>query len=229
MTVYINKQNTKFYRIFNSEDLNIELQHELTSDYNLRFYYDGFIDGGDFNGEDDFVQNLLDLPASIKTGLARRLNDYWRTEFINQPDEIEDTLTSINNFHDLEITLDYLKTHRVHNFDWWYVRGYAQGEVVYAWTFNKFNETQFMKDLNILSSGKFYDFNDYLTNIFFNSFIEIRSCNEFGEISYDDEPIYVAGFYADSDTIDNQHDPDIDKFMLTNFDAIPAKVKVRYY
>lgn len=60
-------------------------------------------------------------------------------------------------------------------------------------------------------------------------FNEIRSCNKFGEISYDDEPIYVAGFYADSDTIDNQHDPDIDKFMLTNFDAIPAKVKVRYY
>ena len=179
MTVYINKQNAKFYRIFNSEDLNIELQNEITSDYHLRFYYNGFIDEGDFNTEDEFMQNLLDLPASIKTSLARRLNDYWRIKFINQPDEIEDTLTSINNFHDLEITLDYLKTHRVHNFDWWYVRGYAQGEVMYAWTFNKFNENQYMKELNILSSDKFYDFSDYLTNIFFNSFMEKVSTKDY--------------------------------------------------
>ena len=28
MTVYLNKQNTKFYRIFNNEDLNTELQNE---------------------------------------------------------------------------------------------------------------------------------------------------------------------------------------------------------
>lgn len=235
MTIYINKRKNKFYDAEDDQgDANLELQNDLMNNFNIRFYTDDFVSGNDFNGRDEFISNLLNLSKSTQIGIAKALNDFWHTKFINEPAEIEDTFNSINGFKDLEIVLNYLKNNNYPGFSYWFIRGYAQGDVAYAWCFDHFNEEHFMAhfmehDISVSASPKFYDFEDYLACLLFSSFIKIIECNNFGDINIDSPVHYVAKLYIGVNNGNNYHDEDVDQYMKETYNAVPAKLITEYY
>lgn len=230
MTVYTNKRNDKFYDAEDDQgSVNLELQNDLMDNFEIRFYTDDFVSGNDFNGRDEFISNLLNLSKSAQVNIAKALNDFWHTKFINEPAEIEDTFNSINGFRDLEIVLNYLKNNNYPGFSYWFIRGYTQSDVAYAWCFDHFDEDRFMKhDVPVSASPKFYDFEDYLACLLFSSFIKIAECDNFGNININKPARYVAKLYIGIGN-NNYHDQDVDRYMQETYNAIPAKVITEYY
>lgn len=231
MTVYINKHTDQFYNVKdNSNNINLDLQNDLMNVYDIRFYTDDFINGDNFNGRDEFISELNNLAKAYKVSLARALNKHWHTRFINDEKETEDTFNSINNFHDLEFILNFLKDRHYPGFSYWHVAGFTQRDIAYAWCFDYFKEDEFMNnELTVSADPKFYDFKDYLSYTLFGSFIDIQKCDNYGNVDIDKPKKHIAKLYIGFSDYPNYHDEDVDKYMLKAYDAIPANAIIKYY
>lgn len=229
MTVYVNRHKNKFYSVDDAAYAGSDLTRDLQDDFDINFYLDDFVTREDYDVREDFISQLNNLAPKLRLALAKALCTNWHVKFLPDDAEVEDDFNSINNFHDIEFVLEYLKAHNTPHFNYWRVSGFAQGEVGYAYTFTDFDEASFMRNIPISCAYKFYDFADYLASCLYGNFIDINECNDHGDLlDYGDYDL-VAGLYLGASDYPNYHDKDIDEYMKKTYNAIPAKTIVKYY
>ena len=136
-----------------------------------------------------------------------------------------DDFREIDGWSQVKIALNFLQDN-LPDFQWWYVTGYGQGDLTYAWTFQKFDPEDFISSINSYYSK--YSFDDFLTTTLYGSFVDIMPCDEFGNSSYDDIKIVADLCIADENNL-SYHDQYVDEYMKKHYDMVPANYTITYY
>lgn len=109
----------------------------------------------------------------------------------------------------------------------WYVTGYSQGDVLYAWAYDPqtdlsiYNETAVDNQHNSFWGETFAD---ELRNLVFDNVVYLVSCDKNGN------PITDAEIERDLGGYDAKSDPEsLDEYILKNYHLKPAAVKQIYY
>lgn len=228
MTVYVNRNENKFYSVNNAFNAGNDLIRNLQNNFDINFYLDDFVPHEDYDVREDFINQLNNLSPKLRLALAKALCTNWHVKFLPDSDEVEDDFNSISGFRDIEFVLEYLKAHNTPHFNYWRVSGFAQGEIGYAYTFTDFDENSFMHNIPVSCAYKFYDFADYLSSCLYGTFIDINECDAHGDLLDSGDYDLVSDLYLGVGDHPNYHDRDIDQYMKKTYNALPADTIRRY-
>lgn len=223
--IYVNRDTHEFKDVIDDNEYGQTAIEDL-QDNGFNFYVDGeFIGTPDMQGKDKFVQDLMNMPKAKRVALDKALCKKWSVEF--DEDDIEDDLSSINGFSDVDFVINWLQEN-LKDFRYWYITGNVQGEVAYVWTFERFSDEdakEFMEDSEIKSyyDDTGYYFKDYLYTIIYGETVAIYDVDKHGK-ALDNEP---NTFICDL-SVDNYQD-DVDEYMEKNYNMVQADSETIYY
>lgn len=196
----------------------------------------------------DYYQNYLDFLVETDRDYESLEVDDWTAQDIQEEylaclksrqydsyvalDSPMSYFESINSWSRLEVVLDFFEKH-LPNFKWWYVTGSCQGDVAYVWTFDTSDENfkwvhEVNRNMEHYRPKNKYSFKNYLETLLFGSFVEIRDCDENGEVIEDGDYSIVADLYI-ADTSDPYYsDQYVNEYMKDTYAMNPAEVLVTY-
>lgn len=115
----------------------------------------------------------------------------------------------------------------------WLIKGYSQGDDSWVWFYDESYEPDFNLKFTDDKQSSFYgnSIEEVLTEVLYGTYISLTPCDNTGNSSciQESEQRIVAGFYiGEDDSLSNTSDEYLDKYMLKQYDMIPARANIIY-
>lgn len=242
MTIYVTKDNSKFIRVFNMPYQSADLLDDLC------------IKGFNYSMFDDTIvqrynqKNMANLAAAMDYLPEQKEQELVNTCLLMQNqekiDDIKDYKSNLSYLtywlHNLTAdqlvyVLSYLNKHlSSHNWHSWMIRGTEINDRTLVWIFDEnqlpidpYEKFEYENKYDYIGSS----WSNILDNIFYSTCVRLMECDEHGNSAEEqaDNSWLLAGYaIPDQTNCDNNHDEDLDHFMLVNYQMMPAKVRVTY-
>lgn len=181
------------------------------------------------NFYDDWLE-YIDQVSLENASQRDFLNDFVKDDDFGITDGIKQNLEEANGWHDMNIIFNFCKEN-CPDIRTWYVEGYCQGECTFVWQFDSNVLMNYFPKDDGQNTYYGLNFQDYLTNVIYGSFVVIYDCDSHGELLEDYAPRWVCGYRVpdNSEGVGEQgHDEYVDEYMQKMYRMHPANVNYKY-